>query len=263
MTAMGILMSVAFMSVSRSKPLAKLSPVRPLNSIFHPSLFFSLLGQFSVHLFVMYWAVNSAKKHLPEDYEVELDGEFKPGLVNSVVFLVSNVQQVTVFVVNLKGRPFMNGLTENRPLLYSLAATFILVFMFASESMPGLNKYFQLVPFPTEEYRNMMLTVLACNVVVTFCWDRLMQFIFAPKILFASMEGTTIRDVINLLRTVGMIGGALYMLLGDDSAWEEMMIEEGRFYELGLNASDYNSTNSTDGVEAIPEAVAGAVGAEL
>jgi len=244
MTAMGILMSVAFMSVSRSKPLAKLSPVRPLNSIFHPSLFLSLLGQFSVHLAVMYWAVNSAKEHLPDDYEVNLDGEFKPGLVNTVVFLVSNVQQVTVFVVNLKGRPFMNGLTENRPLLYSLAATFILVFMFASESMPGLNKYFQLVPFPTEEYRNWMLTVLGCNVAVTFCWDRLMQFIFAPKILFASMEGTTVRDVVSLLRTVGMIGGGLYMLLGDDSQWEEMMLEEGRYDELGLNVSDYNGTSS-------------------
>jgi manganese-transporting P-type ATPase len=36
-----------------------------------------------------------------------------------------------VFVVNLKGRPFMGGLTENRPLLYSLAATFALVFMSA------------------------------------------------------------------------------------------------------------------------------------
>lgn len=36
-----------------------------------------------------------------------------------------------MFVVNLKGRPFMGGLTENRPLLYSLAATFALVFMSA------------------------------------------------------------------------------------------------------------------------------------
>ena len=118
MTAMGILMSVAFMSVSRSKPLDKLSAVRPLNSIFHPSLFLSLLGQFTVHLVVMYLAVGRAKEFLPEDYKVELDGEFKPGIVNSMVFLVSNVQQVTVFVVNLKGRPFMHGLTENRPLLY-------------------------------------------------------------------------------------------------------------------------------------------------
>ena len=239
-----------------------------------------MLGQFAVHLGVMYWAVNSAKKHLPDDYEVELDGEFKvsarnfkatsctslltssihpshttrfrsfqPGLVNTVVFLVSNVQQVTVFVVNLKGRPFMNGLTENRPLLYSLAATFILVFMFASESMPGLNKYFQLVPFPEEAYRNWMLSVLAGNVLLTFCWDRLMQFVFAPKILFASMEGTTLKDVMVLARTLAMIGGGLYMLLGDDAQWEELMVEEGRFDELGMDFPNAtNATNSSDDI---------------
>jgi hypothetical protein len=40
-----------------------------------------------------------------------------------------------VFVVNLKGRPFMGGLTENRPLLYSLAAAFALVFMSARYSI--------------------------------------------------------------------------------------------------------------------------------
>jgi len=143
MTAMGMLMSVSFMSVSRSKPLDKLSSVRPLTSIFHPSLFLSLLGQFAVHLVTMVIAVRSAKAHQGEDYEVDLDGQFKPGILNSVVFLISNVQQVTVFVVNLQGRPFMNGLTENRPLLWSLLATFILTFMFASESIPSLNKYFQ------------------------------------------------------------------------------------------------------------------------
>jgi len=258
MTAMGILMSVAFMSVSRSKPLDKLSPVRPLNSIFHPSLFISLLGQFAVHLAVMYIAVGRAKEHLPADYKVELDGEFKPGIVNSVVFLVSNVQQVTVFVVNLKGRPFMHGLTENRPLLYSLAATFILVFMFASETMPGLNKYFQLVPFPTDEFRDWILTLLAGNVILTLFWDRLMQLIFAPRILWASMEGTTIRDVIKLVRTLGVIGGGLYMLLGDDAQWEELMLEEGRFDELGFNGTNAtNATNTTEIVEKVIEDMLG------
>lgn len=49
------------------------------------------------------------------------------------------VIQVSVFVVNLKGRPFMGGLFENRPLLYSLAATFALTFMSASETIPRVS----------------------------------------------------------------------------------------------------------------------------
>ena len=52
MTAMGVLGSVSFMSVSRSKPLDKLSKVQPLNSIFHLASFTSLLGQFAIHLVV-------------------------------------------------------------------------------------------------------------------------------------------------------------------------------------------------------------------
>jgi len=263
MTAMGLLMSVTFMSVSRSKPLDKLSPVRPLTSIFHPSSLFSLIGQFIVHLGTMYYAVMSAKKHLPADYVVNLDGVFQPGIVNSVVFLVSNVQQVTVFVVNLKGRPFMNGLTENRPLLYSLAATFILTFMFASESMPGLNKYFQLVPFPEDNgvpaFRNFILTLLAFDVGFSLCWDRLMQFLFARKILFASLEGTTIKDVLGLARTVGVIAWLMYMFVGDDETWEELLREEEeeRLRELG-EGGVLNETVKEIG-EAVGEAVKGVV----
>lgn len=220
MTAMGMLMSISFMSVSRSKPLDKLSSVKPLTSIFHPSLFISLLGQFSVHLVTMMLAVRSAKDHLPPDYRVDLDGEFKPGIVNSVVFLCSNVQSVTVFVVNLQGRPFMNGLTENRPLLWSLLAAFILTFMFASESVPSLNKYFQLVAFPDEAFRDFILKILVTDVITCFCFDRLMKLIFCPQILFASVEGTTMKDVFGLAKTVAVILFIMNMFLANNEQWE-------------------------------------------
>jgi manganese-transporting P-type ATPase len=95
MTALGILMSVSFVTVSRSKPLDKLSGVRPFTSIFHPALFASILGQFALHLGCMMGAVQQSKRHLPPDYKPDVDGEFKPGIINSVVFLVSAVQQVS------------------------------------------------------------------------------------------------------------------------------------------------------------------------
>jgi len=226
MTCSGILGSVAYMSVSRSKPLNRLSAVKPLPSIFHPALFLSLLGQFTTHLVTMMVAVRSAKAHLPEDYEPDIDGQFHPGILNSVVFLVSNVQQVTVFVVNLQGRPFMTGLTENRPLLWSLLASFILTFMFASESLPNLNKYFQLVSFPDEAYRNFILTILVLDVVVSFCFDRLMKFIFAPDILMESIKGTTKKDLFLIIRTFVFIGIGMHVLLGDDTQWETLLEEE-------------------------------------
>jgi len=255
MTAMGMLGSISFMSVSRSKPLDRLSNVRPLTSIFHPALFISLLGQFAIHLSTMMIAVYYAKKNLPPDYEADLDGVFKPGILNTVVFLVSNVQQVTVFVVNLQGRPFMTGLTENRPLLWSLVCTFILTFMFASESLPGLNKYFQLVPFPEDSFRDFVLQLLMFDVAGSFLFDRLMKFIFAPQILFASLKGTTIKDIFGVARTVGVIFFIMYSLLGNEETWEELMLQEGRLEDLGLNATQ-NITNATESVlENVTEAV--------
>ncbi|KAL7532147.1 hypothetical protein ACHAXR_005722, partial [Thalassiosira sp. AJA248-18] len=246
MTAMGMLGSISYMSVSRAKPLEKLSSVKPLTSIFHPSLFISLLGQFGVHLVTMMWATNTAKEYLEDDYKVDLDGQFKPGILNSVVFLVSNVQQVTVFVVNLQGRPFMTGLTENRPLLWSLLATFILTFMFASESVPGLNKYFQLVPFPDEDFRNFIIKILAGDVIICFLFDRAMKLLFCPKILKASVEGTTMKDVMGFARTVIVIGILMNMFIGNSEQWEEMLAEEARLAEEALNATEDASDSIVD-----------------
>jgi len=260
MTAMGILGSISYMSMSRAKPLDKLSSVKPLTSIFHPSLFISLLGQFTVHLITMMWAVYSAKKYLEPDWKVDLDGEFKPGILNSVVFLISNVQQVTVFVVNLQGRPFMTGLTENRSLLYSLLASFIMTFMFASESVPSLNKYFQLVPFPNDEFRDFIIKILVADVSICFAFDRLMKLIFCPQILKASVEGTTMKDVMSLARTLLVIGFLMNMFLGNNELWDELMEEERRLAEEEalLNATSANETLLT----AVKDAVKACVGSQ-
>jgi len=246
MTAMGMLGSISYMSVSRAKPLEKLSSVKPLTSIFHPSLFISLLGQFGVHLVTMMWATNTAKQYLEDDYKVNLDGQFEPGILNSVVFLVSNVQQVTVFVVNLQGRPFMTGLTENRPLLWSLLATFMLTFMFASESVPGLNKYFQLVPFPDDAFRNFIIKLLVGDVLICFLFDRAMKLLFCPQILKASVEGTTWKDVFGVARTIFVIGILMNMFIGDSDQWEEMLAEESRL--LAEEALNSTSEASSDGI---------------
>jgi cation-transporting ATPase 13A1 len=246
MTALGMLGTVSFMSVSRSKPLDKLSKVRPLNSIFHPALFSSLLGQFAIHLLTMYTAVQSAKKQDPESLKVDLDGVFKPGMLNTVVFLVGGVQQVTVFFVNLQGRPFMTGVTENRPLLWSLASTFILTFMLASENVPGLNRYLQLVPFPDERFRDFILYLLGMNLFATFAWDRLMQFFFCRNILMASMEGTTLKDVFGIAKTFAIIGVVMYTFLGNSDQWDEILAQE---------MAALNATNATDVIDAVSECV--------
>lgn len=248
MTALGLLGSVSFMSVSRSKPLDKLSSVRPLTSIFHPSLFISLLCQFAIHLTTMIVAVQRAKVLLPEDYKANIDGSFKPGPVNTVVFLVNSVQQVTVFAVNLQGRPFMTGVTDNRPLLWSLLGTFVLTFMFASESVPAMNRYFQLVPFPDDATRDYVVTVLVMDLVACYCVDLTMKFIFARQILIASFKETSMSDIWKLTRTFAVICFLMYSFLGSDETWDEI---EHAMAELEGTLVE----NATEAIESISETV--------
>jgi len=215
MTALGILMSASFVTISRAQPLDKLSKVRPFTSIFHPALFVSILGQFALHLTCMMTAVQMAKAKDP-DYKPDIKGEFEPNLLNSVVFLVGAVQQVSVFVVNLKGAPFMNGLLENRPLLYSLGITFMLVFCCASETIPQLNKYLKLEPFPDGKFRNTILGILAADLFCSLLWDRLMVLLFAPKVLFASVDGLNFSHVMTGAKVLVLSYVAVYFFSTQD-----------------------------------------------
>lgn len=75
-----------------------------------------------------------------------------------------------------------------------------------------LNKWLQLEPFPDDAFRNAIMLVLVLDIVAAFVWDRLMLLIFAPKILWASVEGTTVQDGINALKVVAICYGIIYFL---------------------------------------------------
>jgi cation-transporting ATPase 13A1 len=110
--------------------------------------------------------------------------------------------------------------------------------MFASESIPGLNKYFQLVPFPDDDFRNFIIKLLAGDVILCFLFDRLMKFVFCREILIASVKGTTWKDVWHIARTVVVIGLLMNMFLGNSEQWEQMLAEEeARLAAEALNNS--------------------------
>jgi len=241
MTCLGMLMSVSFVTISRSKPLDKLSPVRPLKSVFHPALILSLFGQFALHLATMYYLVQHGKSFLPEGYKVDMDKEFSPNIVNSVVFLVTAVQQVSVFVVNLKGPPFMGGLVENTPLLWSLAVTFVGTFMCASESIPQLNVWLQLQPFPTIAFRNIVLLALTIDVCGSFLWDRLLLGIFAYPVLSASLKSTTQKDIISMAKTFAIVIALVSWIASQDYS---ELIEEMEKMEAENNANSESLASS-------------------
>ena len=102
-----------------------------------------------------------------------------------------------------------------------------------------MNKYFQLVPFPDEAFRDFVIKILAIDVVACMVIDRVMKLIFCPDILRASVEGTTMKDVWHIARTIAVIGILMNMFLGDSDQWEELIAEEERLLaEEARNASE-------------------------
>ena len=86
---MGLGISFLFMTLSFTKPLKKLEKERPPTSIFHWSLVISVSVQFVVHMAVLIYFVQLCEPYIDRegDDSLQLDGEFKPNLKNSIMFI--------------------------------------------------------------------------------------------------------------------------------------------------------------------------------
>lgn len=164
------------------KPLEQLSSQRPAPSVFHPSLFFSLLAQFAVHLGTLAFVVQVSKDYLPKDFDPDVDGEFVPNILNTMVFLLSTAQQVVVFAVNYKGYPFMQGLRDNRVLRNTLIFNFAFVLILGLEIMPEMNEFAQLSPMPEESLRYFITKWIIVDAVGSLAVDRFFSILFRPRI---------------------------------------------------------------------------------
>lgn len=174
----GLVMAVAFFMISRSKPLKKLSAERPPTSVFAPRLFISLLGQFAVHLVTLYFLTEESRVYVPYGPKNSIDSEFKPSVINTVIFLLSNAQQVNVFTVNYKGRPFMQGLMDNRMLLRSLMFVGGVVLLCTAELSPELNELMELTPWPNAHLQLQVTAYIFADFFGAWGWDKLMGLVF-------------------------------------------------------------------------------------
>lgn len=240
MMASGTLLSVASIAFSFARPVDKMHPVRPLSSVFHPSLFVSMIGQLVIHLGCMVYVASLAKEIMgPEEVQAVIDFEkerekhiagmdesafddwnwfmsvpFRPNLLNTCCWLVESSQQISVMFVNYKGRPWMKGLLENQPLFLSLFGCIALVGVCAWGLVPQLNDLLGLVVVPAE-LRLTVMTTLTVSLVGSFVWDRLMCAIFAPHIFRVAIDeakSTTLADFFPLLKTIGYVVGGLAVL---------------------------------------------------
>lgn len=183
-TMQGLLLAGCFLFISRSKPLKVLSKTRPLPNIFNIYTIITVLTQFSIHLGSLMYLVNEAHARSPpkEEKFLKLDTEFKPNLVNSTVYIISLSLQVATFAINYKGHPFMESLTENKPLLYSIIFSASSVWVLACRLVPEFSDQFQIVEFP-DDFRNILVSVILMDFCASYAIDRILEYFFGNSSL--------------------------------------------------------------------------------
>ncbi|BCS22090.1 ion-transporting P-type ATPase SPF1 [Aspergillus puulaauensis] len=149
-TISGMLMSVCFLSISRAKSVEGLSKERPQPNIFNVYIIGSVLGQFAIHIATLIYLSNYVYSIEPRESDIDLEGEFEPSLLNSAIYLLQLIQQISTFSINYQGRPFRESIRENRAMYWGLVAASGVAFSCATEFVPELNEKLRLVPFSNE-----------------------------------------------------------------------------------------------------------------
>ncbi|XP_041968450.1 endoplasmic reticulum transmembrane helix translocase [Aricia agestis] len=185
-TLQSLLLASCFLFISRSKPLKHLSKQRPLPNIFNLYTIMTVLTQFAVHFLCLVYLVHEATIRSPDrDTKPQLDMDlaedeervFQPDLLNSTVYIISMALQISTFAINYRGEPFMEGLRDNRPLLWSVVVSGGAVFALATGVLPDLSNMFEIVYFPPD-YRLIVVQVLIADMVFAYLVDRICLWTF-------------------------------------------------------------------------------------
>lgn len=98
---------------------------------------------------------------------IDLEAEFTPSLLNSAVYLLQLIQQISTFAVNYQGRPFRESLSENKGMFYGIVGVTAIAFSCSTEFVPELNEQMKLVPF-SNEFKTTMTAVMVID--YASCW---------------------------------------------------------------------------------------------
>lgn len=103
----------------------------------------------------------------PRESNIDLEKEFEPSLLNSAIYLLQLIQQISTFAINYQGRPFRESIRENKGMYWGLVLVAGVAFSCATEFVPEINEKLKLVPF-TYDFKVMITAVMALDYVG--CW---------------------------------------------------------------------------------------------
>eukprot|EP01038_Epipyxis_sp_PR26KG_P009601 gene9601-12930_t len=173
MTASGLIVAGLFFFLSQAKPIQQIATARPPSSVFALSVSLSILGQFAIHFSCLLATLALCDKYMTEDdMTLTPDGKFHPNVVNSAVFLLSAVMQVNNFVVNYRGNPFTQALTENLMLWRCVQILYGVLLIVVGGQLEPLNDLLQLAPFPSTEFQTTLVGILVFNFVASYLLEK-------------------------------------------------------------------------------------------
>ena len=173
MTATGLVTAGLFFFLSQAKPMEAISPARPPPSVFSPSVLVSVLGQFVVHMASLLYTLHICEEYIqPDDLTMSTDGKFYPNIINSAMFLLSATMQVNNFVVNYRGHPFTQSITENKYLWRSVQGIYAALVIVAGGQLEPINDLLQLSAFPNPTFQATLLGTLGLNFAASFVVEK-------------------------------------------------------------------------------------------
>ena len=115
---------------------------------------------------------------LRRDQEVDLEGEFAPSLLNSAVYLLQLIQQISTFAINYQGRPFREALSENRGMYWGIIGVSAIAFSCSTEFIPEINEKMRLVPF-TSDFKTTMTAVMIVDYLGCYVIEKTLKALFS------------------------------------------------------------------------------------
>ncbi len=137
-----------------------------------------MLGQFAIHIATLIYISNYVEQIEPRGEKVDLEGDFKPSLLNSAVYLLQLIQQISTFAINYQGRPFREGIRENRGMFWGIVLVAGVAFSCSTEFIPELNQQMRLVPF-SSAFKMTMTTVMIVDYIGCYIIEQVLKQAFS------------------------------------------------------------------------------------
>lgn len=139
-----------------------------------------MLGQFAIHIVTLIYIDSFVNRLEPKEdrRSIDLEREFKPSLLNSAIYLLQLVQQISTFAINYQGRPFRESIKENKGMYYGIVLVTAVAFSCATEFVPEINQQLKLVPFTTE-FKVTMSAVMVLDFAGCWVIEKVLKALFS------------------------------------------------------------------------------------